>query len=281
MRQVRLDREYVVSISRDITERKRAEERLREFEKVVENLEEMIVVVNRDRRYVLANRAALRYRGMRKEQLIGHHVTEVVEPELYEMTVKGKLDESFAGHIVSYEGQSEYPGLGVRDIACTYLPIEGSTGIDRVACVLRDVTERKRAEEALRESEARERARAKELETVLDVVPVPVFIAHDAACRRMTGNRAAYEQMRVAAGTNFSKNAPPEERPTFRLLQDGAEIPKDMLPIQQAASTGKPVYGRALTMVFEDGAERETVVNAVPLLDEEGRVRGAVGHRST
>jgi len=158
MRQVRLDREYCVSISRDITERKRAEDRLREFERVVESLEEMVVVVNRDRRYLLANRAALRYRGISKEQLIGRHVTEVVEPELYEMTVKGKLDESFAGHVVSYEGQSEYPGLGVRDIACTYLPIEGPTGIDRVACVLQDVTERKRAAAMLRESELRFRA---------------------------------------------------------------------------------------------------------------------------
>jgi len=155
MRSVRLDREYGVSISRDITERKRAEERLREFERVVENLEEMIVVVNRDRRYLLANRAALRYRGISKEQLIGRHVTEVVQPELYEMTVKGKLDESFAGHIVRYEGQSEYPGMGVRDIACTYLPIEGSTGIDRVACVLQDITEQKRAAAMLRESELR------------------------------------------------------------------------------------------------------------------------------
>jgi len=159
MQQVRLDREYCVSISRDITERKRAEDRLREFERVVENLEEMIVVVSRDRRYLLANRAALRYRGISKEQLIGRHVTEVVHTELYEMTVKGKLDESFAGHIVSYEAQSEhYPGLGVRDLACTYLPIEGPTGIDRVACILRDITERKRAVAMLRESELRFRA---------------------------------------------------------------------------------------------------------------------------
>jgi PAS domain S-box-containing protein len=165
MRRVRLDREYSVSISRDITDRKRAEERLREFERVVENLEEMIMVVNRDRRYLLANRAALRYRGMSREQLIGRHVTEVVQPELYETTVKGKLDESFAGHIVSYESQSEYPGLGVRDVACTYLPIESSTGVDRVACVLRDITEHKQAEEALRASEREQHKIAEQLET--------------------------------------------------------------------------------------------------------------------
>ena len=47
--------------------------------------------------------------------------------------------------------------------------------------------------------------------------------------------------------------------------------------MQQAAATGEPVYGRALTMVFEDGAERETVMNAVPLLDANGEPRGAVG----
>src|SRR5271157_98570 len=143
--------------------------------------------------------------------------------------------------------------------------------------VARDITARKRAEEALRDSEARERTRAKELETVLEAVPVAVCIGHDAGCRRITGNRAAYEQLRVPAGKNFSKSGPPEDQFPFRLMQDGVEIPTDLLPMQQAASTGKPVYARAVTIAREDGSERETVANAVPLLDEEGKVRGAVG----
>jgi PAS domain S-box-containing protein len=140
-----------------------------------------------------------------------------------------------------------------------------------------DLTEHKRAEETVRESEARERARAKELETMLEVVPVPVMIAHDSACRRITGNMAAYVQRWVEAGKNLSQSAPPDERPAYRMMEDGVEIPADLLPMQQAAATGKPVYGRALTMVFKDGSERNTVVNAVPLLDEKGMVRGVVG----
>ena len=44
LRRVRFDREYVVSVSRNVSERKLADDRLREFERVVENLEEMIVV---------------------------------------------------------------------------------------------------------------------------------------------------------------------------------------------------------------------------------------------
>src|ERR1700674_5695353 len=277
LRRERLDREYNVAVSRDITERKRAEERLREFERVVENLEEMIFVVNREYRYVIVNRAFLSHWGMTKDQVVGRLVAEVLDPEVFKSVDKHKLDECFQGKVVSYEITYRYPEIGERDISVTYLPVEGSAGIDRVVCVLRDITERKRAEEALQKSEARERARAKELETVLEAVPVPVYISHDAECRRMTGNPAAYEHLRVPAGKNFSKSAAPEDQPAFRLMQDGVEIPPNLLPMQQAAATREPVYGRALTMVFEDGTERETVTNAVPLLDEEGKTRGVVG----
>ncbi len=45
--------------------RKRAK-RLQEFEKAVEGLDEMITVVDRDYRYVIANQAFLNYRGMKK-----------------------------------------------------------------------------------------------------------------------------------------------------------------------------------------------------------------------
>jgi len=158
MRLVRLDREYAVSISRDITERKRAEERLREFERVVENLEEMIVVIDRERRYVLANRARLRFRGTTKDQVVGRFLPDVVGTEFYETVIKAKLDECFEGKVVSFELRRVYPEIGERDLSITYLPVEGASGIDRVACVMCDITERKRADEALRNSETRFRA---------------------------------------------------------------------------------------------------------------------------
>ena len=129
---------------------------------------------------------------------------------VFETVIKEKLDECFRGNVVSYELKYHYPQMGERDLSIRYLPVEGPSGIDRVAAVLRDVTDWKRAERALRESEARERARAKELETVLEAVPAAVCIAHDTDCRHMTGNRAAYEQLRVPAGRNISKSGPPE-----------------------------------------------------------------------
>ncbi|HEV2730457.1 MAG TPA: sigma 54-interacting transcriptional regulator, partial [Terriglobales bacterium] len=133
------------------TERKQAEGRLREYEKALEGLEEMIVVVDREYRYVIANRAYLKYRQMEKEQLVGRRVSEAFNKEDFEATIKPKLDECFQGRVVKYEMRYTYPQLGERDLLISYFPVEGPAGIDRVACVLQDITERKQAENSLRE----------------------------------------------------------------------------------------------------------------------------------
>jgi PAS domain S-box-containing protein len=129
---------------------RRRAKRLQEFEKAVEGLEEMIVVVDRDYRYVIANRAFLSYRGMKKEDLIGRRIPEILGPGAFETTVKEKLDECFRGKIVQYEMRYRYPERGERDLFISYFPIEGPGGVDRVACVLQDITDQKEAEQSLR-----------------------------------------------------------------------------------------------------------------------------------
>jgi PAS domain S-box-containing protein len=153
VKSIRLERDYHLAVVRDLTERKQGEERLKEYEKVVENLEEMIAVVDREYRYLLANRAFLAYRGMKREQVLGQLISTVLDQEIFEKTVKPRLDECFQGKIVRFELNWTYPEVGERVLFISYFPIEGPQGIDRVACVLADITEKKRAQESLRQSE--------------------------------------------------------------------------------------------------------------------------------
>jgi PAS domain S-box-containing protein len=142
--------DWHMAIVQDITERKRAEERLQEYERVVEGLDEMIAVVDRDHRYVIANRAFLARRNAKRQQIIGRTLEEVLDESVLP-TVKQKLDECFSGKVVRFELKYTYSHLGERDLFLSYFPIEGPGGVvDRIVAVLRDVTDRKRAEARFR-----------------------------------------------------------------------------------------------------------------------------------
>ncbi len=135
---------------------------------------------------------------------------------------------------------------------------------------------RKEAEEALRESERRERERAKELAIVLEAVPTPVVIVHDREGTHMTGNRASDELLRQEHGAEVSLSAPPAQKPRhFRAMKDGRELRLDELPAQRAAS-GEHVRDFEFSLVFDDDTTRHLLGYGTPLLDEKGDPRGAV-----
>jgi PAS domain S-box-containing protein len=129
-----------------MNKRKSAKQLLQEYNKVVESTDDMITVVDREYRCLHANHAYLKQRGMKREELLGLSISEVLGAEVFESVVKEKLDECFQGKIVRYEIREQYPKLGERDMLVSFFPIEGSEGVDRAVCLLQDITERKRAE---------------------------------------------------------------------------------------------------------------------------------------
>jgi PAS domain S-box-containing protein len=144
-------------VFKDVTEQKRADEARREYEKLVEASEAMIAVVDRDYRYLLTNRAFLEHRNLGREQVMGRSVSEVLGKEVFEGVVKKNLDACFQGEAIQYEMKYAYPDLGERNLLVSYVPIKGPAGIDRVGSAIHDITEQRRAEEALKASEQRYR----------------------------------------------------------------------------------------------------------------------------
>ncbi len=147
----------------------------------------------------------------------------------------------------------------------------------QVIGISHDITDRKRAEAALQESETQARARAEELEAFMEVVPVAVWLAHDPQCHHVTVNAAAYELMRAIPGSVATATPVDGISPfKFKTQRNGQDILPEELSLQKAGRTGQEVCEEA-ELVFEDGVVRYIYGRAVPIKDEQGKVRGVVG----
>jgi PAS domain S-box-containing protein len=146
----------VLGIARDITERKRAEAALRESEQQFHDLFEHspdAVFVESAAGVVLdANVAACRLHGLRREELVGQNVTELVPPD-QRATVEREFPKWFTGELthcegLSYDAQHHPTPVEISGALIQY------RGQSAVLLHVRDITKRRQAAEALRESEA-------------------------------------------------------------------------------------------------------------------------------
>jgi PAS domain S-box-containing protein len=143
---------------------------------------------------------------------------------------------------------------------------------------VQDITQRKQSEQEKLQLALSERARANELQALMDAVPALIWIARDPECKTMTGNRYGYEFLRMWEGGNISKTAAEDELKgqPYRNFRDGREIPAEDLPMQVAARTGEGTKDYEFDLVFDDGEVKNILGNAVPLIDAQGRPSGAV-----
>lgn len=130
----------------------KASQRLKEYEKILDALEDKISVVDRDYRYLIVNRAFLKHLNKEENQVIGMLAPDIMGKDIFEDVIKKNLDYCFEGNIVKYEMKCIYPEIGERDLAVTCIPIDENSNVDRVVCVANDITERKKVDAALRES---------------------------------------------------------------------------------------------------------------------------------
>ena len=102
---------------KDFTTRRAAEEKLRQYERLVEGLDEMVAVVDRSYRYVLTNRAFLEVFGCANARLEGRSIREFRDKDVVERLFVPNLDRCFCGNPVLFSTEYDLPGIGVRDLS--------------------------------------------------------------------------------------------------------------------------------------------------------------------
>jgi PAS domain S-box-containing protein len=144
-------------IARDISERKRAEEALRSREEDLTDFIENSVVglhwVAPDGTILWANKAELDLLGYTREEYIGHHIAEFhADPEVID-DILTRLTHDEALH--SYEARLRCKDGSIRHVLISSNVRRQNGEFHHTRCFTRDITERRLAEEALRQSEER------------------------------------------------------------------------------------------------------------------------------
>jgi PAS domain S-box-containing protein len=119
--------------------------------------------------------------------------------------------------------------------------------------------------------------RLTELETIMQVLPVGVAVAHDPECKVITANAALSELQGRKQGENISKTAETPESLSYDIYQNGKLLSALEMPMQRAASTGKRTLSEEFEIRMQDGRSAYLLGGASPLFDDTGAVRGAVG----
>lgn len=278
------DHVLVAGMANDVTEKVRMERALRDSEVRYRSLFEVAVygVVTIDERGTIesANPAAERLFGYTQAEMVGRNVSMLM-PEPY----RGQHDAYLGNYLRT--GERKIIGIGREvegrrkdgstfpmDLAVSEFEHHGGRYFQGV---VQDISERKRAETALRESEAALRAKVEELQAIFDLAPVQIWLG-DAECRAFYGNKWAYSEHGLRPGTNASFDAPIRELPEgLRLEVDGRALRPHDMPMQVAARTGRPVERFEHEVVHPDGRRQTMIANVMPLFHPDGKVRGVLG----
>jgi PAS domain S-box-containing protein len=197
----------ILSVARDITERKRAEEALRKskelFEKTFISQRDAIFILDAKTPPMIldCNPATTRVFGYTRQEILGRttvflHVDETVLKKFQEQLYPAIAERGFL-HLPEFEMRRK-DGT-VFPTEHSVMPLEDEKG-NRIGwvSVVRDITERKRVEEALRESEERFRTiveTAPSLLLITDAEGNNIYVSPN--CEEITGYTQEELQGRV------------------------------------------------------------------------------------
>ncbi len=146
----------VKGVIQDITENKKTEEKIKTLANAVESSNEAIVTESLECIITSWNKGAEQVYGYSAEEIIGKNAS-IFEPDNLKGEVKQLIEKIKQGEkIQRYETSRLKEDSTIINVSVTLSPVFDATGeLVAISSIARDITERKQAEEALLESEAR------------------------------------------------------------------------------------------------------------------------------
>ncbi len=251
----------ILAVFRDITERKRAEEALREseerFRAIVDNSPAIVSLKDKDGRYLLVNRQYERELGVSADQVIGRMTGDVLPPD------HATLAEAHTRAVIStgtvVEREEELTIQGEKRVYRTVkFPVFDSDGnLKNIGSIATNVTEHKRAERERLEKEQWFRA-------VVDNSPTAIFLK-DPDSRYLMVNKT------YADWYNIDPETVQGMTPGDIYLPEVAE--QILANDRRVVETGWVMEREIETeSVLKDGTNRTVMVVKFPILDADGKV---------
>src|SRR5688572_17446960 len=231
---------------------------------ITDNASVIIAQCSKDLRYVFANRACAEFLQRPIGEIVGKSLSEVMGKEAFE-AIQPYIKRVLAGERVEYEAEVPYSRIGVRHMRVSYVPDHDRAGeVCGWIASITDITDRKRTEEALRDSEAR-------LATFLEQLPIAVG-AVDLEGRWTISNA----MMRTFCGAAIPSRDPERRGRWEAFDSDGRLIPSTEWPGSRSLRGETVSPGLEMTYTTDAGNQIWTRVSAAPLFNQAGNMIGAL-----
>jgi hypothetical protein len=259
------------AVARDITERKHAEEELA-YERyllrsLMDTLPEGIYFKDRDSRLIRANRTVVETVGCTPAELVGKTDFDLFAPEVARRSFEDEQEIIRTGRpLINQEEKVTWRDGLTLWVSSTRMPLRDPEGnIIGTFGITRDITKRKLAEEALRQSEERYRS-------VVAAMQDGILIL-DADGNAVSCNAAAERILGQSAEQVMGRS--PQDPHWRAVLPDGAPVPGEN-PALVTLRTGRPLTGVVMVVHKPDGTLTWITVNAQPLFQADGRTLAGV-----
>ena len=291
---------HVLTIARDITERKRAEHAIsaseEQYRAIFGASVDGLLLKDADHRIVDVNDAFASMHGYRRDEMIGRQLAEFIPAEL-QARCAVLVPEILAGVPCHIEARTHHRDGTLFDVEIHGVPMRYQ-GREHALVVMRDVTERKRADEALRASEEQYRAifNASADALVLwnsrsqrvDVNPAYERMYGYSRDEVLSGARATdlpseyrRHQEEIVARTLAGEHCHEEVMETFRRTGGRFPIEVRTIPIQHRGEPHVLAMIRDLTerrQVEDDRARLEAQLRQAQKMEAIGHLTGGIAH---